>query len=356
MGVLVTAVRTQHDERDGGVEYVVALEPTASTWVRLAEDLRRGEVLGAALLTDSTSAQLGLAGECPGRLVVDRARQSATEELLAVGWIPERLNDALLVFAPPPRRVEPEQPPTHPRSREPDQAPAVQLVEREQFAAGIDGTEPMATEIDSATVELDDQRMFGDFTASRLGGSSALLSLSGAGKQPGTLLLRNPAALGLARADDQADSLSAQTRSSSVRCAAVGLSQSFQRGEWPGLEDPAGVAALWRSVGPHNQGFWLVLELSAPNVDPPVWIPAGQIFEQRARTGRQTLASTIGVGTVVSPGQLTVLLTPAYCLDRHLGPPAGDPMGITPFRLPLTPGTTQARVWQERDAAKGELG
>lgn len=339
MSVLVTAVHPRQEEGTGEIHYVLIPDPDRWAWVQLVEDLAGGEVLGAALIHGLSEDGFERARAFPGCLVARPGDDDVVHGLVEQGWGAERIGDDVIVLVPP------------------GGMGSVQRVSRDEFGAAIDGAEPIATEIELNGVDLADEGLFGVFAAGRLGGSCALLSLSGASSESGPLVLRNPAALGLERADRHPASLSAQTQSGAVRCAVVGASRSFEgEEEWHGFADGAGAGDLWRSLGADSGGgFWLMLELTAPEVDPPVWMPAGQIFEQRARTGRQTLATTAGVGAVVSPGQLTVLLAPAYCLDSHLGPPAGDPMAVTPLRMPLASGATQGRVWHARRAARDGL-
>ncbi|WP_190187913.1 hypothetical protein [Streptomyces cirratus] len=223
-----------------------------------------------------------------------------------------------------------------------------------EFGRLIEGDEPVSTLVDPCEVSLDDGQLFGVFASHRLGGSSALLAMSGAEKaslriENRRLELRNPAALGLERVDRDPWSIV----TAPVQCVVLGLSSrddAPSRALFPELD---AVSQLWEARDRDRADFWLMIELTGSEVDPPVWMPAGQIFEQKSFTGRQTLATTAAAGTLVSPGHRSTLLLPAFCLDPHLGSPASDPMRPTPLRSPLPRGATQDRVWQQRVVARG---
>ncbi len=226
-------------------------------------------------------------------------------------------------------------------------------VSLEEFGQLIEGDEPVSALVDPHEVSSDDEQLFGVFASHRLGGSSALLAMSGAGAaewmEDRRLELRNPAALALERVDRDPWSIVTPP----VRSVVLGLDSGNDAPSWARFEEPDAVSQLWETRDRDRADFWLMIELTAPEADPPVWMPAGQIFEQMSFTGRQTLATTAAAGTLVSPGRRSTLLLPAFCLDRHLGPPASDPMRATPLRSPLPQGATQRRVWWQTIAARG---
>lgn len=328
----------------GEAGYVVVGEADPTTMARLAVELRAGSIEGAVLLGELRVDRFRLAREFPRHLVLDDPDERLVEELGSLGWTQPHRFEGRVVLAPP--------------------APSstVRLVSREEFATGIDGSEPLAIDVDAESVRLDDEALFGVFASSKLGGSCALLSLSGDElSNYGTLRLRNPAALGLERTDSHPDSLSALASEGSVVCTAIGLSargfpearsERMESEGWRELEDTEAARQLWGSLDRLDRGFWLVLQLRAPKIDPPVWMPAGQIFEQQRRTGRQTLATTTPVGAVVAPGHPTMLAVPTFCLDPQLGPPAADPMRLTPLRVRADTGTTQDAAWRARRLAR----
>jgi hypothetical protein len=328
----------------GETGYVVVGDADPTTMERLAVELRASSIEGAVLLTELRVDRFPLAREFPRHLVVDEPDEHLVDELGSLGWTQLDQFEGRVVLAPPAL------------------SSTVRLVSRQEFAAGIDGSEPLATEIDVERVRLDDEALFGVFASSQLGGSCALLSLSGDGQAShGTLRLRNPAALGLERADSHPDSLSVRATEGSVVYSAIGLSargspEAWSEREelegWREFEDTAAARQLWDSPERTDRDYWVVLQLRAPTMDPPVWMPAGQIFEQQRRTGRQTLATTAPVGAVVTPGHPTTLAVPTFCLDPQLRGPAEDPMRLTPLRVRAHAGTTQGAAWQARHLAR----
>jgi hypothetical protein len=336
MPVLLAAPGPEPAEGLRDADWDVDADPGTAEWLRLAAGLRDGRIAGAALVAQDDEEGRRLAISRPGALVVAADAERTVVKLRRLGWDLQG-DDGPLVLRPP--------------------GPGAGVIEAPMldpgtFAAVIGGLEPAATLVDARAVELDDDGLFGCFAAGRLGGANALLSLSGARADgPQELVLRNPAALGLERADARPSSLAGLARRGLIACEARGLSRTDAL---DGEDEPL-LAELWAASDRHTwTGYWLVLRLHAPRVDPPVWIPAGQVFEQRGRTGRQTLAAATGVGTVVAPGQAVSLLVPAVCLDPHLGSPAVDPMGVTPLRVPLPGVGLQDDVWRTRQAVRGE--
>lgn len=107
--------------------------------------------------------------------------------------------------------------------------------------------------------------------------------------------------------------------------------------------------AAWLSARP-SHGFAVAMELSAPLVDPPVWIPVGQVFQQTSVNGVQTLAVSQATNVVVQPGSIVAVVTSAWCLNNALASPSGQLMQSTPFRVRNDPRTSQADVWVDRDS------
>ncbi|MFM9499833.1 hypothetical protein ACKI1Q_40410 [Streptomyces galilaeus] len=268
---------------------------------------------------------------------MDSAEEEIVSALLYHGWMRIASHEQQVMLAPPAESFP---------SRS---------VSGEDFGRLIESDEPVSTLVDPHEIRPDDeQQLFGVFAAHRLGGSSALLAMSGAGAasrstEDRRVELRNPAALGLERVDRDPWSIV----TSPVRCAVLGLESSDDAPSWPLFMEPDAISQLWETRDCDRADFWLMIELTASEADPPVWMPAGQIFEQMSFTGRQTLATTAGAGTLVSPGRRSTLLLPAFCLDQHLGSPQRDPMRATPLRCPLPQGATQDRVWRQRIITRG---
>ena len=223
----------------------------------------------------------------------------------------------------------------------------VRVVERDEFLAGLRAAEPLQTRVRMHERLIDDEQLFGDFVPSRLGGSAALLMLSGA-RSSGSVELRNPVALRLDLLDSEEHSLAAHRAAGTVLCRAVGLTASAQP-NWSGFEDPHGMQAAWLSIRP-SHGYAVAMELSAPLVDPPVWIPVGQVFQQTSVNGVQTLAVSQATNVVVQPGSTVAVVTSAWCLNDALASPSGQLMQSTPFRVRNDPRTSQADVWVDRDS------
>lgn len=337
MAVLVVAVR--HDGERTGVadlaDMFVVRELGSETWARLALDLRVGKAIGAAVTTESRSNTLQLVHAADRGLLVDSSEEEIVSSLIHHGWTRIANNEQQVVLAPP-------------------ESSPKRSVSGEEFGQLIEGDEPLSTLVDPHDVSPDDEQLFGVFASHCLGGSSALLAMSGAGAaswnmEDRRLELRNPAALGLERVDRNPWSIVTPP----VRCVVLGLDSRDDPLSWTTFAEPDAVSQLWETRDRDRADFWLMIELTASEVDPPVWMPAGQIFEQKSFTGRQTLATTAAAGTLVSPGRRSTLLLPAFCLDRHLGSPASDPMRATPLRSPLPQGATQDRVWWQRIVARG---
>ena len=165
------------------------------------------------------------------------------------------------------------------------------------------------------------------------------------------MALLNPAALGLKRLDEKPWSVTA----SPIECSALALTSGSNNdpGAWDPFADSDAVGQLWGTHGPGHADYWLMIELDASEVDPPVWLPAGQVFEQTSFTGRQTLATTADAGTLVSPGRRATLLLPAYCLDPHLGPPPRRIPSRHAFLGAAARGIDTRGVWRQRIATRG---
>jgi hypothetical protein len=318
--------------RRGGARFGVVDDPGVDDWSRLASELVDGTVVGAAYVRALSAQVLPRAAGRTGAVLVEPAAANVVGWLIEQGWAIES-DELWFVLLPP--------------------AAQPRVVAAEDFAGLVDSAVPAVVHLPLADASPDDERLFGGLATTRAGGSCALLSLSGARPGDEAVLLHNPAALGLARVDNDARSLAAHATTGAVRCTALGLSDADEQAGLDRFDDVAACAELWDSRDRGRNQFWLILELVAPAVDPPVWVPAGQVFEQFGLNGRQTLATSTGLNTVVAPGRITTVLTPAFCLDAHLASPSADPMRATPLRVPLAPGATQEQVWRQRATARG---
>ena len=335
MGIVLLAVPRSFGlpiDLAGMADLLVLRDPDPGVWAQLAADISDGVVRAAELVDDSDFDGSGSSMHEPGTLRLARSYERLAADLINAGWASVFGDGGEFVLSPPRR------------------AP-IREVTSEEFVELIDTTEPVSTPVDPVEVELADENLFGVFASNRLGGSSALLAMSGADRDSNLVALRNPAALGLERVDDNPWSISA----SPVSCSALGLSSGdeYDHSAWDGVADWETLSQLWATHDHRRSAYWLMVELNAVEIDPPVWLPAGQVFEQTAFTGRQTLATTAETVTLVSPQSRSTLLLPAYCLDSHLGSPTSDPMRATPLRSPLPRGSMQGQVWRQRVAARG---
>jgi hypothetical protein len=325
-------------EHDGEAELarqMVIREPEYHAWDQLARDLTTRVVLSAELASEVRLDSRLRPQVLAGHLLVESHQAETADMLLEIGWrmcAAPAADDGVLVLLPPLPSV-------------------VESVSRDEFGRHIEGDLPLSTIVDPREVSFEDEVLFGPFASGQLGGSCALLALSGSNLMTRSVALRNPAALGLIRVDDSPFSLTA----SPVSCSATGLSPQDDLGPkvLDSVREPNEAALLWSARRPGIANFWLLLQLEIADEDPPVWIPAGQVFEQATFTGRQTLATTADAGTIVAPGRRSTLLLPAYCLDPHLDPPASNPMRVTPFSAPAPGRSRQQQVWQDRVLARG---
>jgi hypothetical protein len=155
--------------------------------------------------------------------------------------------------------------------------------------------------------------------------------------------LRNPAALDLDWVDDPR-SASALRSAGQLTVTAAGLSHDSSD-VGAGFSDPDEARRLWAHRTPSS--FYVLLEASAP-VDPELFVPLGQVFEQGVANGVQTLATTRPGSVVVTPGRLGRLLLPAWCLNQNLAAPTGELVRPTPLRTRYPSGTSQSDVWTDR--------
>jgi hypothetical protein len=225
----------------------------------------------------------------------------------------------------------------------------------DEFGDAIHSSDPVAMNVDLGEVDLADEQLFRNYAACREGGSCALVTLSGARWGDSDVLLRNPAALLLDDISANASSAAHFLREGAIEVRAVGLSSDDSAdGVFQGFADPDTALATWRGARWRPGDFWIVAELSAP-VDPTVIIPSGSIFEQTSLNGVQTLAPSAPATMVVQPGGPTTVAVPAWCLNRWLSAPGGQPLRITPLRARHNAHTSQDEVWTERARIIGSI-
>ena len=305
-----------------GLEVRVVQDPTDDQLSSALALVSRGEVLSGALLEELPSAdRRWLAYEFFHKLVTDR--RVNTGQLEALGW-QANVREWYTVWTPP--------------------APADTA--RAEFAEGILDPTARAIEV-RADQDLDDTDLFGPLAWSQLGGSCALMALSGARPGREVVLLRNPAGLDLELLTST-DSLAYLAARGAISVSTLGASSDTDASAFDleDFSDPDAVRSVWNATD-RPGGFWLVSQLAAP-VNPPVGIPPGHIFEHRTVTGIQTLAAATAKSVVVGVGPPVTLVIPAWCLNQDLAPPSGQQVRPTALRARYSANTSQADVWDHR--------
>lgn len=312
--------------------------PVQNTLAALRRLLQRGAVRSAALLPEVPPRdRLWLVIEWRGRLVVAEEYLPVLEE--QGGWSVESRNERhdLLILSPGEMRGK------------------VRKVESpEGYQSSLFSAEPVVAHLRMAELERGPKgwrQWFGELAEPDVGGAVALLALSGARSHSGEVLLRNPAALGLQVAFDDVSALSTYCRRKKLEVVAHG-------GSWGNLERQATAlepddsrdmqarqALLQAQRETRGASYYVLLEVEAIE-DPEVVIPAGAIFEQSSLNGVQTLAAASQRKFQIDVGQFLPIAFPAWCLNRHLSPPAGQPVRPTPLIYPGGSGG-QGMVWED---------
>jgi hypothetical protein len=200
---------------------------------------------------------------------------------------------------------------------------------------------------------------FGDLADDRIGGAITILALSGVTASPqGLVVLRNPAAFGLRRVTGTT-SLAARREAGKVSLRAWGTNspdptkdvteRSYERLESRSLS--ASLGALRTATGAR---YGLLARLTATE-DLELRIDTGLVFEQEALNGVQSLAVAAGERPAISASRPVTMAFPAWCLNRRLAAPAGQPVRPTPFFLPLPVGTDQSTVWRTMERTPDPL-
>lgn len=300
------------------------------------QPLAEGLIWSAAILsTWPGSGMEWIFYEWHGRLVITL---DLVDELLSVthGWERQHIHrdPALAIFVPT-------------GARDGDFAGAARRY-RELIDAGEGGGVPLRL----SWIESDDakKQLFGRYADPEIGGAIALLSLSGAallGDQD-SFILRTPASLGLEIDKSEEGLISEPVRSAitfrSVGCSGIEnlmVTEVF-RTPWEQWRELASEA---QSVG--HAPYFVLVEIQGKH-DPIIAVQRGTVFEQHKLTPVQTLAAATNLRTIVSVGEVKPLVIPAYCLNRELGPPRGEPVRPTPFIFTRARGDQQ-EVWRARE-------
>jgi hypothetical protein len=302
----------------------------------VADGLRSRRIVSAALVRgELTDDRLWLAHEWHGALVVDRALGSRVLDQV-VGWREDRQYDHphVHVFRPDPHTAA-------------EPAPSGLVETSAEYRDSLTSTRPVVIDLPCTEELARSSALFGEFADPRVGGSVALLMLSGATPGASRVRLRNPAALDLELVDDER-SIGRLRKAGAIEVAAIGTSHSVGIGSAHArFADPEELDRLWERRS--SSSYFVVLEASAL-VDPEVFVPLGQVFEQETVNRTQTLAAAAPGSAVVTPGRLSPMVLPAWCLNSELGAPDAEPVRATPLRARLSESDSQDAVWIRRRA------
>ncbi len=221
------------------------------------------------------------------------------------------------------------------------------LPQPKEFRAILWNSRPHTAVVSLHAILENRNAWFGDLAGEQIGGSVALISAALDHVDPHEQLIRlgNPAACGFHKTDGQGTL--PYWISNNVIAAHV---WGGQIGEHPkGFESsetviPDGVPPTreWRERG---WGFALTLKLNGLE-DPEVIFGSGVVFEQPNLNGQQNLAVAHGGQVSVGVGQTLQVMLPAWCLNRHFGPPNGL-MRPTPLAYDHGGAGGQRDVWDE---------
>jgi hypothetical protein len=237
----------------------------------------------------------------------------------------------------------------------PGVTPGVRLAEwvetRAEYLASVENDRPTLITVPAQQILTRMRDWFGDLADERVGGAIAVLAMSGITASTRThVVLRSPAALGLRRLAG-VTALPMLGRDGRIIAQAWGT-----RGDDPtrGLARPrprydrpesrtlkAGFNVLKTTTGARHG----VLIRLTTGVATEVLVDTGLVFEQETLGRVQNLAIAAGAVVGVDAHQPASLALPAWCLNRRLAPPRGQPVRPTPLFLPLTAGISQGGVW-----------
>ena len=307
----------------------------------LADGFRAQRIASAAFIHPALATEKRwIAVEFVGKLVITGAALQAAGEV--PGWVRGHYfeGDDIYIYAPA-------------AAEQPSRAP--------EYRSSLERQQPVKTPYRvprSSQDLLTDREWFGRLASD--GGAIALVSMSHYGRDDlhgQEITLCNPAALNVEISDDPA-SLRALMREGTldVNAVALGRKDSVPREflddlsrmtcapDWDRLRRECSDAlAGWTDH--EDPGFRLLMYLEAPDVDPQAVIATGSIFEQQSLNGVQTLAAASPVRVTVDPGNYKVVALPAWCLNKPLKPPTGQPVSPTVLRYKGT--GSQTDVWRD---------
>jgi hypothetical protein len=231
-----------------------------------------------------------------------------------------------------------------------------------EYRASLDTGRPTAITAPVQQVMTRMRDWFGDFADERVGGAIALLSLSGVTPSTrGQAVLRNPAALGLRRVTGRT-TLAALGPPGRVTVQAWGTSSPdpTRRLDGPAprylrRESRSLTAQLRGQLEATGAPYGVLVSLTAQE-DLEVLIETGLVFEQRVFNRVQNLAIAAGKVVGATAAASVAQALPAWCLNRRLSPPSGQPLRPTPLVLSLTANIDQGTVWNIVERAPHDFG
>jgi len=221
-----------------------------------------------------------------------------------------------------------------------------------EYRAALDANQAVLITAPAQQILTRMRNWFGDLADERVGGAVAVLAMSGIKPSAQTqVVLRSPAALGLRRASGPTV-LAELSRAGEIRTQAWGTSSEdptrrlarprpgYGRAESRSLT--AELTALRATTGAR---YGVLIRLLA-RADGEVRMEDGLIFEQETLNRAQNLVLASGAVVSVGGGRPASLALPAWCLNRRLAPPHGEPVRPTPLYVPLTASMTQGTLWR----------
>lgn len=251
-----------------------------------------------------------LAREWFGRVVADPQLADQIKERFG-DWAPRHdAHNHLVIFTPP--RADPRE------------------VARRRFRDQLDDATPAFVEVEIEDVMSNLEGWFGEYAAPESGGWITLLSASMVGGSS-RVALGNLSAFGLQR-KTEADGLWTLGRTGVASVKAIGLSRTELQENWhdvAGFRLPRRDFAMYPLEG-SPAPYFVALEIIA-SVDPKVIIGSGTVFEQLSLNKAQNLAVAEEWHHTIDAGEIVGAVLPAYCLNRHLPPPSGQAVRVTPL-------------------------
>lgn len=226
-----------------------------------------------------------------------------------------------------------------------------------EYRASLDTSRPTLIAASAEQIRSRMRDWFGDLADDRVGGAIAVLAMSGVRRSTRSqVVLRNPAALGLQQVTGR-NAVATHLRSGVISARAWGTSSKDptlgrrRLRVWrsrPRLRSREEAKLLTAELAAARQmngaRYGVLLELSAVT-HAELLIDAGLVFEQEELNGVQNLAIATEVTKQVEVGRPMTMALAAWCLNRLLTPPSGQPIRPTPFFLPMAAGADQDAVW-----------